>query len=53
MKDINDITYKIRAAIFEVNRVLGWGFLEKIYENALLIELKKRGLNAEASPNKR
>ena len=46
--DINDITYKIRAAIFEVNRVLGWGFLEKIYENALLIELKNRGLNAKA-----
>ena len=45
--DINDITYKIRAAIFEVNRVLGYGFLEKIYENALLIELKKRGLNAK------
>ena len=46
--DINDITYQIRAAIFEVNRVLGYGFLEKVYENALLIELKKRGLNAKA-----
>ena len=46
--DINDITYKIRAAIFEVNSILGWGFLEKIYENALLIELKNRGLNAKA-----
>jgi GxxExxY protein len=46
--DINDITYKIRAAIFEVNRVLRWGFLEKIYENALLIELIKRGLKAKA-----
>jgi GxxExxY protein len=46
--DINDITYKIRSAIFEVNKVLGYGFLEKIYENALLIELKKRGLNAES-----
>jgi GxxExxY protein len=46
--DINDITFKIRAAIFEVNRVLGYGFLEKIYENALLIELIKRGLKANA-----
>ena len=46
--DINDITYKIRAAIFEVNRVLGYGFLEKVYENALLIELIKRGLKAKA-----
>ena len=46
--DINVITYKIRAAIFEVNRVLGYGFLEKVYENALLIELIKRGLKAKA-----
>jgi len=46
--DINDITYKIRAAIFEVNRVLGYGFLEKVYENALIIELIKRGLRAKA-----
>ena len=42
--DINDITYKINGAIFEVNRVLGPGFLEKVYENALLIELRERGL---------
>ena len=46
--DINDITYEIRAAIFEVNRVLGYGFLEKVYENALIIELIKRGLIAKA-----
>ena len=45
--DINDITYKIRAAIFEVNKVLGSGFLEKVYENALLVELRLRGLKAE------
>jgi GxxExxY protein len=42
-----DLTYKIRGAIFEVNRELGAGFLEKVYENALMIELKDRGLNAE------
>ena len=45
--DLNDITYKINGAVFEVNRVLGPGFLEKVYENALLIELKNRGLKAE------
>jgi len=43
---LNDITYEIRGAIFEVNKILGSGFLEKVYENALLIELKNRGLNA-------
>ncbi len=46
--DINDITYGIRGAVFEVNRVLGPGFLEKIYENALLIELRSRGYTAES-----
>ena len=45
--DLDEITYKINGAIFEVNRTLGAGFLEKVYENALLIELKERGLNAE------
>lgn len=46
--EINDITYTINGAAFEVNRVLGSGFLEKVYENALLVELKERGLNAES-----
>ena len=45
--DIDEITYQIRGAIFEVNRVLGAGFLEKVYENALLVELRDRGLNAK------
>ena len=44
MMEINDITYKINGAIYEVNRVLGPGFLEKVYENALLIELRELGL---------
>ena len=43
----NDITYQIRGAIFEVNKVLGSGFLEKVYEKALMIELKGRGLSVE------
>jgi GxxExxY protein len=45
--DINDLTYKINGAVYEVNRVLGSGFLEKVYENALLEELKDIGLKAE------
>jgi GxxExxY protein len=44
---INDITYAINGAVFEVNNILGPGFLEKVYENALLVELKKRGLKAK------
>ena len=48
MMDINELTYLINGAIFEVNRILGAGFLEKVYENALLIELISRGLKAES-----
>lgn len=44
--NINELTYVINGAIFEVNRELGAGFLEKVYENALLIELIERGLKA-------
>ena len=43
-----NITEKILAAFFRVYNVLGYGFLEKVYENALLIELKKLGLPAVA-----
>ena len=45
---INEITYQINGAVFEVNRVLGAGFLEKVYENALIIELHERGLKTDS-----
>lgn len=45
--DVNDITYAINGAVFEVNKVLGPGFLEKVDENALLSELRSRGLSVE------
>ena len=40
--DLNELTYQINGAIFEVNKILGTGFLEKVYENALLEELSNR-----------
>jgi GxxExxY protein len=43
----NDITYAVNGAVFEVNNILGPGFLEKVYENALLVEFNKRGLKAK------
>ena len=46
--NMNEVTYKINGAIFEVNRILGSGFLEKVYQRALLIELRKRGLKAQS-----
>ena len=42
-----DLTYQINGAIFEVNQILGSGFLEKVYENALAQELRLRGLKVE------
>ena len=45
--NIDDITYQIRGAIFEVHKVLGYGFLEKVYEKALMIELSGRGVSVE------
>jgi GxxExxY protein len=44
----NEITYQINGAIYEVNREFGAGFLEKVYQNALMIELEDRGLKAES-----
>jgi len=46
--ELEDLTYQINGAIYEVNRVLGSGFLEKVYENALLKELWLRGIKVES-----
>ena len=45
--ELKELTYQINGAVYEVNKVLGSGFLEKVYENALVVELRKRGLRAE------
>ncbi|GAB2588694.1 GxxExxY protein [Spirosoma areae] len=37
------ITEQIIAAAYKVHNTLGSGYLEKVYENAMIIELKKRG----------
>jgi GxxExxY protein len=36
---LDDLTYKIRGAIFEVYKTLGPGLLESVYEAALMYEL--------------
>lgn len=40
------LTEKVLGAVFEVSNTLGAGFLEKVYERALLLELRSRGLKA-------
>jgi GxxExxY protein len=42
-----DLSYEIMAAIFEVHKVLGPGFLESIYEKALIKEPESRGIKVE------
>jgi GxxExxY protein len=42
-----EITRQIIGAAFEVWKVLGYGFLEKVYENALAEELLRRGLSVQ------
>ena len=43
-----EITEKIIGFAYIVHNELGYGFLEKVYKNALIIEIKKAGLIAEA-----
>lgn len=42
--EISDLIIK---AFYNVYNKLGYGFLEKVYENGMMIELKRMGLNAE------
>ena len=48
-RGFNDpLTERVLGAVFEVSNALGTGFLEKVYERALLRELALRGIRAEA-----
>jgi GxxExxY protein len=46
-----DITELIIKAFYKVYNTLGYGFLEKVYENAIRIELTKMGLNVLQQKN--
>lgn len=43
-----EITDRIIKTFYDVYNELGHGFLEKVYQNSLFLELKKRGFNVEA-----
>ena len=45
----SDKTSLIIKAFYKVYNTLGYGFLEKVYQNALLIELSNLGLKCSAS----
>ena len=40
------VTDRIISCCFRIHKVLGAGFLEKVYENALMIELERSGIKA-------
>jgi len=42
-----NLSYQIMGAIFEVNKELGPGFVESVYEKALLLELASRGMKVD------
>jgi len=42
------LTDSILRTFFEVYHELGYGFLEKVYQNSMYLELKQRGFNVEA-----
>ena len=42
-----DISFQIIAAVYEVHNVLGFGFLESVYQKALVKELRLKDLKTE------
>ena len=42
-----DLSYKIVGLAMQVHTELGYGFLEKVYENALMILLRENEIKAE------
>jgi len=45
--ELNDLSYKIRGAIFQVHLELGPGLFESVYESALVYELRSLGLSSQ------
>jgi GxxExxY protein len=46
-EELNEITRRVIGCAYAVSNGLGAGFLEKVYENALVHELRKAGLQVE------
>jgi GxxExxY protein len=49
--DINHLTHKVIGCAYKVHNVLGPGFLEKVYENSLTLELRKLGIDVRQQVN--
>ena len=42
-----ELSYKVVGLAMQVHTELGYGFLEKVYENALMVLLRENGIKAE------
>ena len=42
-----ELTERVLKAFYHVYNTLGYGFLEKVYQNALAVTLRKQGLRVE------
>jgi GxxExxY protein len=49
--ELDRITKQVIGCAFKVSSTLGCGFLEKVYENALALELRRSGLKAGQQHN--
>jgi len=47
---LQPVTQNLIGAAFEVHNILGFGFLEKVYQRALQVELQSRGVKVELEP---
>ena len=47
---LQSVTQELIGAAFEVHNVLGYGFLERVYQKALQVELQARGVKTELEP---
>ena len=47
---LQPVTQQIIGASFEVHNILGFGFLEKVYQRAMQVELQSRGVKVELEP---
>ena len=55
MNGVNDfslkpVTEQLIGAAFEVHNILGYGFLEKVYQKAMQVELRARGVEVDLEP---
>ncbi len=42
-----EITGEIISAFYEIYNIMGYGFLERVYENSMMIELEEMGMAVE------